>query len=484
MYLLSAQKMREMDALAINMGIPGEVLMENAATATVHEILKQNPEKVIIFTGKGQNAGDGFAIARRLFIKGINTEVVTLFKEDALSGSAKINFTALKNLGVPISPFSKERDYSCTVLVDCLLGTGARGTLSGELCDAVNLLSSHSAYVISADIPSGISADNGKVLGCAVRADKTVTYGFYKAGLFSPLSADYVGEIVLNDVSIPPIADALRDTKTFLTTKKDIYFPSPMPSDHKGTNGRVLIAGGSDGLCGAVLMAADAAGAVGAGLITCAVPPHLMDIFMSRLYCSMCTDINKADFSACDTLLIGNGLGTDENNMEILERAISSCKKNLIIDADGLNLLSKDVSLLKKKKCNVVLTPHPLEFARLCQIEKDEVLENRVYLSKEFAKKYDVHVILKTAYTAVASPDSCAYINSTGNAGMAKGGSGDVLAGMLAGAIHKYSDIKKATRSLTYLHSLAGDIAAEKCGKVSMSAADIIKSIPEAIKNF
>ena len=483
MYLLSAQKMREMDALSVSMGISSEVLMENAASATTREILKENPEKVIIFTGKGQNAGDGFAIARRLFVEGINTEVVTLFKEEALSGAAKTNFNILKNIGVPISPFVKDRDYSADVFVDCLLGTGARGNVTNEFASAAKIISESGAYVISADIPSGISADNGKVLGTAVKADKTVTYGFLKAGLFSPLSKDYVGEVVLSDISILRNADDLKDVKTFLTTKENVFFPSSSKSAHKGSNGRTLIAGGKRGMCGAVFMAAESAAAVGAGLITCAVPSDLMDIFMSRLTFSMCKDIENTDFSLYDTVLIGCGMGTDEKNMTILEKAITQSRKNLIIDADALNLLSKDLSLLKKKTCNVILTPHPLEFSRLCGESTDEVLKNRVYLSKEFAKKYDVCVILKTAHTVVAYPEEVAYINSTGNEGMAKGGSGDVLSGMLAGAVCKYDDFKKAALSLTFLHGMAGDIASEKYGTVSMNAANLIECIPDAI-NF
>lgn len=482
MVLLSAKQMREIDAEAVNLGTPSEVLMENAATATVFEILKQNPEKVIIFTGKGQNAGDGFAIARRLYIKKIDTEVITLSPESSLSGAAALNFEVLKKLGVPIKEFSKNGNFECDVIVDCILGTGVKGVLKGDFEDAVNIISNSSAYVISADIPSGISADNGEVLGCAVKADKTVTYGFLKAGLFSPLSADYVGEIVLDDVSIPENKEIFSDVKTFLITKGDVTFPKSLKSAHKGTNGKVLIAGGSEGMCGAVFMAADSAAKVGAGLITCATQKNLLPIFMKKLYTGMCTDIDTVDFSAYDTVLFGNGLGKDEKNLPVLRKAVSETTGNLIIDADGLNLLAEDISILKNKNCNIFLTPHPLEFARLCNIQTGEVLKNRVELASEFSEKYGVYLILKSSHTVVALPDGTAYINSTGNEGMAKGGSGDVLAGILAGAVHKYNSPVSAAISAVYLHSVAGDIAAESIGKISMTAEDIIKNIPAAIK--
>lgn len=482
MFLLSAEEMRKIDALAVSSGIPSEVLMENAATATVYEILKHNPEKVIIFAGKGQNAGDGFAIARRLFVKKVPVEVITLFSETDLSGAAAVNFSAIKSLGVVIKPFSNNDDYSCCVAVDCILGTGAKGEVSGVVADAINVINNLSAFVVSADIPSGISATSGEVLGAAVRADKTVTYGFLKTGLYSPLSADYVGEIVLDDVSIPENSNILNNVDTFLTTDKDVYFPKSLPSSHKGTNGRILIAGGSEGMCGAVFMAADAAIKMGGGLITCATEKALMPIFMSRLYSAMCTDIEKVDFSLYDTVLIGNGMGQSDKKYDILEQAILNTRTNLIIDADGLNLLSKDINLLKKSKCNVFLTPHIVEFSRLSGIPKNDVLKNRIFLAKEFANEYGVWLILKSAYTTVASDSGYAYINSTGNEGMAKGGSGDVLAGMLAGAANKYPNPTDAARSICYIHSLAGDFAAEKNGKVSMSPFDIIKNIPPAIK--
>lgn len=482
MFLLSAEEMRRIDALAISGGIPSEVLMENAATATVCEILKQNTEKVIIFAGKGQNAGDGFAIARRLFVKKINVEVVTLFEEGNLSGAALTNFSVLKSIGVPVKPFRKDEKYYCTVAVDCILGTGAKGVVSEKIADAISTINSLDSYVISADIPSGIAADTGEVLGYAVKADKTVTYGFLKAGLYSPLSTDFVGEIVLDDVSIPENSTVLKNVSTFFTTEKDVYFPRTFPSSHKGDNGKILIAGGSEGLCGAMFMAADAAVKMGGGLITCATEKELLPIFMSRLYSAMCIDIEKVDFSTYDTVLIGNGFSQSDKKYEIVKKAILNTRGNLIIDADALNMLSKNTSLLKEKNCHVFITPHIVEFSRLSGLSKDEVLKNRVALAKEFAAEYGVEVILKSASTVVASPDGFAYINSRGNEGMAKGGSGDVLSGMLAGAVYKYKNPSDAARSICFIHSLAGDLAAEKIGKVSMSPADIINYIPSAIK--
>ncbi len=482
MFLLSAEEMRKIDALAVSSGIPSEVLMENAATATVCEILKQNPQKVIIFAGKGQNAGDGFAIARRLFVKKVPVEVVTLFDEAALSGAAAVNFAAIKSIGVTIKPFSKSDDYSCTVAVDCILGTGARGEVSGIVADAINTINNLSTFIVSADIPSGISATSGEVLGRAVKADKTVTYGFLKAGLYSPLSADYIGEIILDDVSIPENSDVLQNVTTHLLTKEDVFFPNTIPSSHKGTNGRILIAGGSEGMCGAVFMAADAAIKTGGGLITCAAEKELLPIFMSRLYSAMCTDIEKVDFSLYDTVLIGNGMGQSDKKYDILEKALLDASGNLIIDADGLNLLSKNINLLKKKKSNVFLTPHIVEFSRLSGISKEEILKNRIELAKEFAREYGIQLILKSAYTTVATPKGDAYIISAGNEGMAKGGSGDVLAGMLAGAVRKYENATDASKSICFIHSLAGDFAAERQGKVSMSPCDIIENIPSAIK--
>jgi len=481
MFLVNAQAMRQLDSLAQKKGIMSAVLMENAAEATVFEILKLSPSSVIVFCGKGQNGGDGYAIARKLFIKGIDVTVCALFGEEVLRDSALINYNAFKNIGGKIIPFSEYINREFDVCVDCLLGTGAKGNVYGEIEKCINLINSMDSYVISADLPSGVCADTGEILGVAVKADKTVTYGFIKEGLYSPLSLDYVGEICLSDVSIPADMSVLSQVSTFLSEKKDITIPSSSKSAHKGTNGKVLIMGGSRGLCGAPLMAADAAGKMGAGLITLSVPEELMDIFMARSYTFMCKSFSECDFSSYDTVLIGNGMGTDRKNLPLIEKALNTTKGTLIIDADGLNLLAENTEILKNKNCEVILTPHPLEFSRLTGISTEEILRNRVSLSKKFAKEYSVTVILKTACTVVSLKSGSAYINSTGNEGMAKGGSGDVLAGMLAGAVHRYPDINSAALSVTYLHSLAGDIASKKKGIISMNAADIISCIPDAL---
>ena len=484
MILVNANQMRSLDAAATELGIDSSVLMENAAIAMTDEILKEKPESVLIFTGKGQNAGDGFACARHLYNKGINTEIIMLAPPESLSGSALKNYEIDMAVGIKTAPFSTSANYTADVIVDCILGSGFKGELSGDYKDAVCKINSSGAYVIAADIPSGISADNGKISGICVKANKTVTFGFAKLGLYSPLSIDFVGEVAVKDISIPKCLPQISSIEAYLLTKDEIFMPAISKAAHKGTNGRVAIAGGSDGKLGAVILAQKAALYSGAGLVTCLVPERLEAPLMTHIESAMCAALEEADFSKYDSVLNGNGLGTSSVAYNVLQRAIKTAEKTIVIDADGINLLAENKDILKYKKGDVILTPHPLEFARLCGLDTSEVIENRVELASEFAQKYGVTVVLKGAYTVVASSSGKTYTNTTGNEGMAKGGSGDVLAGMTAGLAPKFENAFKTAFTAVYLHGLAGDIAAEKVGKISMTASDIAENISDAFKKM
>ena len=484
MILVNSMQMRSLDSSAVSLGIDSCVLMENAAVGLAAEVVKANPRSVLIFTGKGQNAGDGFACARHLYNKGIHTEIIMLAPPEALSGSALKNYEIDAAIGIKMSLFSNEENYTADVFVDCILGIGFKDEISGDYKSAVEKINSAAAYVIAADIPSGVSADTGKIGGKCVKADKTVTFGYPKLGLYSPLSIDFVGEVVVCDISIPRDMPQINFVNTYLLTSEDICLPRPSRAAHKGTNGRVAIAGGSDGMIGAVLLAQDAALHSGAGLVTCLVPERLTRLFMARIKCSMAEPIEDSDFSKYDSVLIGNGLGTSVGAYSILQKAVKTSAKTLVIDADGINLLANNPDILKNKSCEIILTPHPLEFARLCRRDVNEVIENRVNLAAKFAKEYGVTVVLKGAYTVVASHEGKTYTNTTGNEGMAKGGSGDVLAGIAAGLAPRYESPFDAALAAVYIHGLAGDTAAEKSGKISMTAEDIANNIPDAFKKL
>lgn len=482
MFAVTAEQMRTLDSNTISLGVASSLLMENAARAILNEILKHSPSSVLIFCGKGQNAGDGFAVARQLFCRGIDVKIILVVAPNSIISDAKSNYNAAKNLGIPILIYDKNVFYSCDILVDALLGTGLTGVVEGAFADAIKSINQSRAYIISADIPSGISSDTGKVCGHAVKANKTVTFGFHKTGLYSPLSVDYTGEIIMDEISIPRNILGTQEINTFIINPCDIQIPKISKASHKGTNGHVLIAGGKKGMTGAVYLAALAASKSGAGLVTCAVPHDSMPYLMKRLTVAMCADIEDVDFSSYDTVVFGNGIGTDEKAAYQLNRALCETKKTLIIDADGINLLADDLSMLKKCHAQIILTPHPLEFKRLTGKSLALLIEDRIKYSKQFASENNVTLVFKGAYSVVTFPDKSAYINITGNEGMAKGGSGDVLAGMIGGIANHCVSAQKAAISGVYLHGLAGDIAEENIGTVSMTADDIITYIPEAFK--
>ena len=436
MKIVGAAQMSVIDKNAIKMGIPQEVLMENAATGLLDNVMKFSPESVQIFCGKGQNGGDGLALARRLFCKGVNTEIVLLCSAGDIKDAALTNYKAATALGIKVTRFGNDTKINAPVVVDAMLGTGIRGEVSGEFLVAIELINNSDAYVISADIPSGICADTGKVMGAAVKADETVTFGFIKLGLLSPLSIDFTGKITVCDISLPPVSgDSIKRsviTKDMaLSAFKDISRAA-----HKGVRGNVLAIGGSRGMAGAVCLAGEAAMAVGAGLVRLAVPKDIEDIIMNKIVCAMCCPIDETlpdKIKNADAVVIGNGMGQNELTHNTVKAALENAEGTLVLDADALNVLTDKKEMLKACRANVIITPHIGEMSRLTGKSISYITENRVEIAEEFAKDYNLCVVLKGAYTVVALPNGLTYININGNSGMAKGGTGDVLAGMIGG---------------------------------------------------
>ncbi|MBE7024702.1 MAG: NAD(P)H-hydrate dehydratase [Ruminococcaceae bacterium] len=478
--LLTCEQMRALDRAAIAAGIPGRVLMENAATAALSVIQAEHPAYAAIFCGKGNNAGDGFALGRRLFVSGIPTEIVLCADPSSLSDDAEANYKAACRIGVPTTSFADFQSRASLpdrgVLVDALLGTGIRGPVQGTIEAAITYMNESGCRVVSLDIPSGICGDTGKVHGTAVRADKTVTFGCRKPGLYSPLSIDYVGEVLWDDISIPAPKEGTR----FLIEKQDIKLPVLSRAAHKGTRGHAVVLGGSVGMAGAVRMAAQSAEYGGAGLVTAMVPAPLMPVMMRSFYGSMCTSIEDEIPSKANAILVGPGLGREKAGEAALCKAVSFRCDTLIIDADGLYHLADNKHLLQAAAKKIILTPHLGEMSRLCGLSTEEIAENRVQIAEEFASAYGVTLVLKGAHTVVADPAGITYINMTGNAGMAKGGSGDILAGLLCGLAA--SGAENPALAGVYLHGLAGDYAAEAYTPRALTAEIIMNFLPKAIK--
>lgn len=476
--LLTCEEMRAADRAAIAAGIPGRVLMENAATAAYTVIAAEKPRHVDVFCGKGNNGGDGFAVARRLFVSGISVRIVLVCKKEELQGDALDNLLAAEAISVPSVSFSEtlsiEKD---TLIVDAVLGTGVRGEVEGMVRAAILAIEKNGARCISLDIPSGISGDTGKVCGVAVTADKTVTFGAIKTGLLSPLSMAYTGEIICDNISIP----TPRDVHRFLLEKADIEKPRLAPAAHKGHRGHAVILAGSVGMTGAAALATAAAEAGGAGLVTAMVPDEIMHVMMTRLWGAMSKSNTENIPENANAVLVGCGIGRDAAGKTVLEKALQTEADTLIIDADGLYHLAENIDILSKTHAKtVILTPHMGEMARLCGKSTVEITENRVEIAEHFAKTHNAIVVLKGAGTVVANPNGKTYINMTGNPGMAKGGSGDILAGLMLG--FAASGWKEPAAAAVYVHGLMGDLAAEKTGLLGLTAETLVKFLPEAIK--
>lgn len=511
--LVTASQMRSIDSNTITLGIPGIVLMENAASCVIKEICADYPDiagfSVVVVCGKGNNGGDGFAIARHLMNLGAFVQTVLVGESFALRGDALSNYTILNNMGAHVLEIQTDSELRILreflnrseLVVDALLGTGIQGSVRGIYTDVIHMINQVEHPVISVDVPSGLNSDTGRVSGVCVRAYKTVTFGLPKVGLVTFPGVDYVGELVIGDIGIPDRVVQNENITTSLTTCCDVERTlSPRKRDaHKGDYGRVFIVGGSTGLTGAVVLSATAALRIGAGLVTVGVPAKLHDILEIKLteamsiplcdYGDGTLDASAAErilefSSTCDCVAIGPGLSKTESTTQVVSEVLCKLECPCIVDADGLNCLSQDLGILKQCKAQLILTPHPGEMSRLIGLSISQIQEDRLSISREFAEENNVILVLKGARTVVASPDGLAYINPTGTPGMATGGSGDVLTGVLAGLIAQGIDPFMAAVTGVYMCGTAGEVAVKEKGECGLIAGDIVRKIPSVVKGL
>ncbi len=502
-------EMRECDRVTIEeRSVPGILLMETAARAVTRvaiDLLDSDPygKQVMIFCGKGNNGGDGFAVARHLLSLGAVVQVHLMGRVQDLKGDAKTNADLFrgtikekkKSGTFPASDWSN--DY-CDLIIDALLGTGFKGVVRDDYAVVIKSINEAIPPVIAVDIPSGVEGDTGVVTNVAVRADETVTFGLYKPGILLPPGREYAGNVTVADIGIPvDVVDALN-VKTHVVEEFDAAMQLPKRSQtaHKGDVGHVYIIAGSPGLTGAAALAGEASMRTGAGLTVVGVPKSLNPVLeakltevmtkplpenMDGLLCedSLLAMSDKLEWA--DAIAFGPGVGTHNDTGKFLHLLLAEVKKTLIIDADGLNLLADNPKLLTKLPKDTVLTPHPGEFARLTGLSTKEIAEDRIGLVRKYAIEWGVTVLLKGSPTLTALADGMVYINPTGNAGMATGGSGDVLTGVIASLVVQGISCEQVAWVAAYLHGEAGDIAASEYGQAGMIASDIIESLPEAI---
>lgn len=514
MKVVSPDTMREIDRIAIeDMKIPSVVLMENAGreiAIAIREVLNRGKEpeasKIVFFCGKGNNGGDGFVAARHLANMGFDVHVFVISDFGHLKGDAALNFYIIKNMRIKISCLLKDEDLKdaweisqdAKVIVDALFGTGLKGRLEGFIVKVVEMINKLNSFVLSVDIPSGICGVSGKVLGSAIKANQTITMALPKLGLLLYPGANFVGKLVTADIGTP--FDILKTTPSqgeiLETSYIRKFFKPYSPDVHKGSFGRVFIIAGSRGMTGAAALSGLSAIRSGAGLVTIGIPESLNDILEVKLTEAMTLPLSETsgslseealdealDFSQkSDVVLLGPGLSTGEETKKFVYSFVKSCDKPMVIDADALNILSDMPKLLRDIPGPKILTPHPGEMARLLNIRPLEVQEDRVGSVTNAAKRFNCIVVLKGARTLVADPYGQLWINPTGNPGMATGGSGDVLAGIIAAFLARGMDLHEAALSGVYIHGLSGDLAAYGKGEISLIANDIIEFLPQAIK--
>lgn len=442
MKIYTAQQMKVIDAEAITRyGIDGLLLMEHAAMAVRDVALDavKDGGRVLVVCGKGNNGGDGFAVARLL--DGHCDGVCVAFFDDAkqLSGDAAKNYALAVTLGICMVRSMEEFEQclqESDVVVDAMYGFGFRGELNARDGKIAALVNQSGKYVVAVDMPSGVCADTG-ACAAAVRANKTVTFTGYKPAQLLFPAADFCGETVVADIGIPKrVTDQYETAQTIATHFVKSVLPVRARNAHKGACGKVFVVGGSRGMSGAVCMSARAAMRSGAGLVTIGVPYCINDIVQQKvteamtlplpedkngILCAQATEKIVSFAAGYDTVVFGPGIGRSAAVVEVL-RAVLQLEKRVVIDADGLYALAQDVDMLKKKKAEVVLTPHHAEMARLAGFDVSYVEQNAIDVARTFAKKQSVTVALKGAYTVVAG-DKCYVNNSAGNTGMATAGS-------------------------------------------------------------
>ncbi|NLC63876.1 MAG: NAD(P)H-hydrate dehydratase [Thermoanaerobacterales bacterium] len=519
MKVVSPYTMKLIDKKAIeDYGIPGIVLMENAGMAVADMIDSvyqachvhgQNNTNVAIFCGKGNNGGDGFVAARHLVNRGYNVRVFILHDAEDISGDALTSFNIIGKMGIYVKVLKDEADLAnvrdfCNnsfAVIDAIFGTGFGGEIKGVFRSVIDLINCLACKVISIDIPSGISGYTGKIAGIAVKADYTVTMALPKVGLLLYPGAAHVGELTVADIGIPKtLIDSAQAEAVVLEKAQIKKLLKPIPMDaHKGIAGKVFILAGSEGMTGAAALTGLSAARSGAGLVTVGIPKSLNEIMEVKLTEAMTMPLHEtknrsisidaleealAFVQKCDAVALGPGISLSEETKEFVKQFTALCPVPIVLDADGLNVLAENPEIFKRAIAPLVITPHAGEMSRLLSKRVETIQNDRLTVVKEAAKKFECVTVLKGANTLIADSDGHVWINPTGNYGMATGGSGDVLTGIITAFLARGMKPVDAARAGVYIHGLSGDKAALAKGHISLIANDIIDNLAIALKEI
>jgi hydroxyethylthiazole kinase-like uncharacterized protein yjeF len=491
MKVASAAEMNRIDRLTQEeYQIPGIILMERAAIAVRQAIEERYglvSKKVYIFCGKGNNGGDGLALARLIAERSAEVTVVLANQPSQFHGLALDNLTIAQKIGLQIIDWEKVNQAelkNADLIVDALLGTGAKGAPSGVLTTIISRINDTGKPVVSIDIPSGVNVDNGQISGVVIKADLTVTFGLPKPGLLIFPGAEMCGKLVIDPIGFPKQILESGSLKINWPDEEEIrrLFPKRLPTAHKGLTGHVLVLGGAMGMTGAIALCSLGALRAGAGLVTAGIQnpnlfPEKPAEVMTSSWDRILTFLEKVD-----TVVFGPGLSVQETSRNLLIELLKNCTVPLVIDADGLNLLATESYDWSNTRAPLILTPHPGEMSRLSGLPTAHIQENRIGSAHDFAKKYGITLVLKGARSIIADRDENIYINPTGNPGMATAGMGDALAGIIGGLLAQGMNPSEAAVTGTYLHGLAGDLAIEKFGPAGIITTDLLNEYPVAFK--
>ena len=512
--ICSNEEMRSLDKIAeTEMGIGPVLLMENAGRAATEIILREYPkagmnEEILVFAGKGNNAGDAFVVARQLLGLGRKVRVFHLVKGTEYKGATAENFKILTKMKARLVQVSESQELEAFfdqargpyLAIDGIIGTGLKGNLEGHFFEVVELINQYVNQVVSLDIPTGVSGDSGLVQGIAIEAALTISFGFPRLGHFLPPGANFRGKLVNVDISLPHRFS--KEGDKFLLRAKAVAHKIAKKYGredryaHKNDFGHVLMLGGSLGRTGAIAMASLAALRMGAGLVTVGTWKSAMAELITRLPVEAMTmtiadqesnyDQYSKQIKMFSAVVIGPGLGVSPESKAMIEWLLKNYQGPVVIDADALNIIAEHTlhSLCIHRKAPTLLTPHPGEMARLIQKDKEYVVQNPIESLNECIERTNAVVMLKGAATLISSPEEVMYLNHFPNSGMATAGSGDVLAGMIGGLLAQGMPGFDAAQTGVYLHSLSGSKAASKLSPRGMIATDIIKNIPLAYREL
>ncbi|HEX7343618.1 MAG TPA: NAD(P)H-hydrate dehydratase [bacterium] len=507
--IATAEEMHRLDTAAIEEGgVPGMILMENAAVGILRVIrdalgVNLRQRKFIIVCGRGNNGGDGYALARHLFNRGGEVHVLSFGPIADLKGDAAQNALIYQNIGGNILELRQGGAIpelpSADLIIDALLGTGLAGSAKGQIARAIEWVNSRPEPVLSVDIPSGVESDTGLAHGPAVQANWTVTMGLLKRGLVLPPGRDLAGKITIANISLPPRVRVGTHIHFNLLEPTDIraMCPRRAATAHKGDCGRAFVLAGSPGMTGAAALCSQATLRIGAGLVILGIPTGLNPIMEAKLtevmtrrlaenaegcLCPDALPTIEEIVSWADVIGIGPGLSQHPDTEHTVRTLLATIKKPLVIDADGLNVLGREMEFAGMLPAGSILTPHPGEFSRLCGKPISHILAHRVDLVAEKAAAWGTVLVLKGSPTIIADPGGEVYCNPTGGPALATGGSGDVLTGMILGLLAQGCPPVHAACAGVYLHGLAGDIAAREIGVMATVAGDVDRLLPRAIR--